>query len=270
MSIDLKKLKQKLEQIKNPQYKTGKFEKQTWSPPKDGTQATVRFYQPKNAEDPFYELFLHYNIGKGPIICPRLQYGKECPICDFAFSLRKKKDPKQKEDAADLATFKSLMPKERYFGALIDRSDEEKPKWYGFSKTMYAEFIEALLSEDEGEFMDIEKGSDVLLKLEPVGGASDFQKTSMKIRKASTPLHADPKVREKILADTPDISVVAKPLTTAEISARLAEWMELTEENGSETTKGAAVKANEEKDDDEKSTGSIEDIEDAFAKALED
>lgn len=268
MSIDLKKLKQKLEQIKNPQYKTGKFEKQTWSPPKDGTQATVRFFQPKDAEDPFYELFLHYGVGKGPIICPRLQYGKECPICDFAFSLRKNKDSKQKNDPADLATFKSLMPKERYFGALIDRSDDDlKPKWYGFSKTMYGEFLEALLSEDEGEFMNVIKGSDVLLKLEPVGGASDFQKTSMKIRKASTPLHSDPKMIEKILSEVPDISVVAKPLTNAEISARLAEWLELNEENSGETTKSAKK---EESNDDEKSPGSIEDIEDAFAKALED
>lgn len=70
MSLDLAKLRSKLEVLKNPKLKTSKFEKKTWSPV-EGEVKRIRLIKQADASDPFHELWFHYGLGKaGSILCP--------------------------------------------------------------------------------------------------------------------------------------------------------------------------------------------------------
>jgi hypothetical protein len=77
-NLDLQKLKRKLEELKNPKLKTSKFDKKTWSPDKEKTKQ-VRFVQEPGSSDPFHELYFHYGISKGGILCPRMNSRKGLP-----------------------------------------------------------------------------------------------------------------------------------------------------------------------------------------------
>ena len=58
-----------------------------WFKPDEG-DTDIRIV-PTNDGDPLKEMFFHYNVGdhKGGVLCPKRNYGEECPICEFASSL---------------------------------------------------------------------------------------------------------------------------------------------------------------------------------------
>jgi hypothetical protein len=263
MSIELQKIREKLEQLKNPSFKTSKFDKKTWSPEKDKTK-TVRFVKDPSQEDPFHELHFHYNMGKvGSIPCPRMNSGHSCPICDFAFTLRKS------GDAGDLATFKKLMPKQRFYGLVIDREDPKlQPKWWGFGKEIYQQLLEALLSEDYGSFMDPYTGIDadvsVVLKS---GGKTEYSAPKLVFKRKETKLAPTSEKEQEIYNAITPLSEVFKPLTEAEITEKLSTWLNLSEKDGGEVVKSASPTTSE--DNGENSDG-IKDLNDAFEAALRD
>ena len=102
--------------MKNP----GKaYKSNLWKPSKDGEKKTIRLIEYPYSDDPFVELFFHYNIGKGQsILCPKKNYGKTCPVCDFAVSLISSGSEEDKTLA------KGLWPKQRIYAAMIDRDGD--------------------------------------------------------------------------------------------------------------------------------------------------
>ena len=67
----------------------------------------MRFWKPTEGDqdirivptedgDPFKVYHFHYNLGeaaRGGVLCPKRQFGEECPICDFASVSYGKKEP---------------------------------------------------------------------------------------------------------------------------------------------------------------------------------
>jgi hypothetical protein len=266
MSLDLAKLRQKLEELKNPKLKTSKFDKKTWSPDKDKTKV-VRLFQEPGSSDPFFELYFHYNLIKQPILCPRMNSDKECPCCNFAFNLKNVSDEAGKP--FDKETFKKLMPKQRFYGLVLDREDTtNSPKWWGFGKEIYQQLVEALLSEDWSIFMDTNEGHDAEVSVVVKAGAKDsYSAPKLVFKKRQTKLLEDPVKLQEMLSSITPLSEVFKPMTKQEIQAALDEWMNLTEKDGEELIKGGSVK---EPSEGAKEDASIKDLDAAFAKALED
>ena len=63
--------------------------------PKD--EHDVRLLEVDNIE-PFAERAFHYNIGDAmQVLCPKINFGDECVICDYAESLRSWKDEKGRD-----------------------------------------------------------------------------------------------------------------------------------------------------------------------------
>jgi hypothetical protein len=265
MSLDLQRLRTKLDTLKNPRKRTTKFEKKTWPPEqqKAGDVRTVRMVQYPFGQDPFVELFFHYDIGRGPgILCPRLNSGKTCPICEFAFSLR------GSGEEADRQTARKLFPKQRIYALVVDRSDDTPViKYWGFGKEMYQYLIEKLLSEDYGTFLDPAHGLDAEVKFDKRGDSNYVFPTVTFKRKESRLAESKQEVEELLKTIVP-IEEVFRPLTTAEINERLSGWLNLNENDGDETVRGASS-SSEEDDKEEVSGPSVKDLDAAFEEALQ-
>lgn len=260
-NIDLNRIRNKLEILKNPKLRTTKFEKKTWSPSKDSTKV-VRFIQDPHQSDEFQELHFHYGLGYG-FLCPRLTNGGSCPVCSFAFDLRKSKDPK------DVQAAKTLMPKQRFYGLIIDREDPSaSPKWWGFGKEIYGQLLEALLNEEYRNFMDPYEGLDAEVKVvAKAGGKSEYSAPSLTFKRKESKLASDQQSVEKILQSVTPLSEVFKPLTEVEIQERLASWMKLDEKDGEEIVKKGAQSSSSAESSSEVN---YKDLDEAFEQALND
>jgi hypothetical protein len=260
MSLDLQRLREKLDNIKNPKKK--KFEKKTWPPeqPKPGYQRTIRLIQYPHGNDPFVELFFHYGIGQGQsILCPRLNSGKTCSICEFAFSLK---------NDGDTESAKKFYPSQRIYAPMIDRGDE-KPvvKYWGFGKGIYQQLIEALLSEDYGTFLDPMSGIDADVKWEKKGN-SNFLSPTLTFKRKESKLLANEQQIQELLKTIEPIEQVFKPMTPSEINERLNAFVNMDENDGGETVKGAA--SSDDESEETNATPSVKDLDAAFEEALRD
>lgn len=262
MSLDIERLRSKLDSLKNPKKGGSGGNKKIWSPDQKKTN-TIRLIQYPYGDDPFVELSFHYGIGKGGILCPRAQ-GKTCPICEFGYELYK---------GGDKETSKKMFAKQRVYAAMVDRSEPNPvPRLWGFGKEIYQQLIEALLSEDYGSFLDPVNGIDADLKCEKAADAQ-WAKPKLTFKRKESRLAATDKQIQEIVAAVPNVDDVFKPLTTGEINARLAAWLELTEKDGSETVKngnGAAAAAEESSEEEGSSEENIKDLDAAFEQALKD
>ena len=93
--------------------------------PKD--EHDVRLLRNPFSDDPFIEKGFHYNIGDArEILCPKVNYGDECPICEFADVLRSWKDEKgrdkpEKDRKADFEIFKKIQVVSKVIVPVVER-----------------------------------------------------------------------------------------------------------------------------------------------------
>jgi hypothetical protein len=257
MSLDLEKLRKKLEDLKNPKLKTSKFDKKTWSP--DATKTKViRFISQPGVEDPFSEMWFHYNLTKFGFLCPRLMSELECPACNFGFSLFKTKD------ATDKDTGKKLMPKQRFYALVLDREDAtQTPKWWGFGVEIYRELLEAFQNAEYSNFMNIEDGIDAEVRVVSKTGKTTYNAPKLTFKRKESKLAATQEEIDTILSKIPPLSEVFKPITESEIDVILQGWTNMSETDGTETVKEP------EGDKHETSTEDYSDLEKKF-EALQD
>ena len=81
MGINIDKMRAKLATVRGEG-----GDRDTFWRPQDGEQA-IRII-PTADGDPFKEKWFHYNLGTNPgFLCPKRNYGEDCPVCDFASQL---------------------------------------------------------------------------------------------------------------------------------------------------------------------------------------
>ena len=104
MAIDIKKMRQKLADLHN---KGGNGNTRFWKP-QDG-ENVIRIL-PTADGDPFKHFHFHYNIGdaKGGILCPKKNFGNDCPVCDFVSKLYNNGD----EESRNMA--RKMVAKSRF------------------------------------------------------------------------------------------------------------------------------------------------------------
>jgi hypothetical protein len=152
MAIDFSKMKAKLDALEGKG--GGKNNNMFWKP-EVGTH-NIRIL-PAEDGDPVKELHFHYNMAeKGGVMCPKRNFGDECPICEFATSLYREGTPDSQDQA------KKLFVTQRYYAPSIIRGQEERgPVLWSFPKTAYKAIIETILDEDYGDVTDPKKGYDL-------------------------------------------------------------------------------------------------------------
>jgi hypothetical protein len=109
---------------------------------------------PTEDGDPFKVFHFHYNLGdgaRGGVLCPKRQFGEECPICDFASKLWQEGTDDSKRMA------KSLFVRQRFFSPVVVRGEEEKgTRVWGYGKTIYETLLGLVLNPDYGDITDID------------------------------------------------------------------------------------------------------------------
>ena len=112
MGIDLEKMRAKLATLKGQGGDRDNF----WRP-EDG-ESNIRIVSTPDG-DPFKERFFHYNVGEArSFLCPKRNFGDNCPVCDFANKLWNEGTEESKKQAKD------LFAKQRFFSPVLVRGEE--------------------------------------------------------------------------------------------------------------------------------------------------
>ena len=126
MGIDLKKMKAKLAAAQN----NGKGGKSDFWKLTEG-EHTVRIL-PSEDGDPFKEFHFHYNVGKqNGFLCPKRNFGDDCPVCEFATKLF------NQGDTESINMAKKLFARQRFFSPVIVRGEEKEEYEYGATVRLY-------------------------------------------------------------------------------------------------------------------------------------
>jgi len=170
--MDLNKIKSRLDNL-NQASKPKNTEKKDytlvyWKPKAEG-KYQIRFVPSKiNKDNPFQEIFMHYGVGKYPIVA-LTNWGEDDPIVDFTKKLRKS------SESENWRLAKQLDPKMRVFAPVIVRGEEDKGvRLFEFSKTIYMELLSIADDEDYGDFTDVAEGFDFVVNASKVQDRPGF------------------------------------------------------------------------------------------------
>ena len=186
--MDLNKIKSRLDNL-NQASKPKQTEKKDytlvyWKPKAEG-KYQIRFVPSKiNKDNPFQEVFMHYGVGKYPIVA-LTNWGEDDPIVDFTKKLRKS------SESENWRLAKQLDPKMRVFAPVIVRGEEDKGvRLFEFSKTIYMELLSIADDEDYGDFTDVAEGFDFVVNASKVQDRPGFA-LSLRPKPKQTPLSSD-------------------------------------------------------------------------------
>lgn len=218
--MNIKQIQERLDKIatsprKSKEQRTEERDKLFFKP-KPG-KYVLRFVPLKNNPDnPFTELYFHYQFGKRTIFSP-INYGEKDPIVEFAKNLSTSKDPE------DWKLGKKLQPKQRIFAPVLVRGEEEKGiRFYEFGKQIYTDLMTLAADEEVGDFTDVSEGRD--MKLVVVQGAQYIESSispSMKI----TELDNNAKKVEEYLEQQPTLLDYYEKNTFEQIKKELENFL---------------------------------------------
>ena len=212
MAIDLDRMRSKLNNLSGKSSKKKDF----WKPA-DG-ESNIRIV-PTDDGDPFKEFFFHYNVTNGGFLCPKRNYGDDCPVCNFANKLWNEGT----EDSKKMA--KDFFAKQRFFSPVLVRGEEDEGiKVWGYGKMAYEKLLNIVLDPDYGDITDPDDGNDLkILYGKPAGAA--FPRTDIRPRPRKSPLcdeavGGDDRCAE-LLETLPDFSTLFERKSTEEVAALL-------------------------------------------------
>jgi hypothetical protein len=242
MSINMELMKKKLAQLRGE----GDREKSAWFRPDEGDQ-DIRIV-PSPDGDPLKEMFFHYNVGdhKGGIVCPKRNYGEDCPICEFASALWKEGTGNNDEESKKLA--KSLFVRARFFSPVIIRGrEDEGVKMYGYGKRAYENLLGYILDPDYGDITDPLEGTDIALTYTKPTTPGAYPQTSLKMRRNTSSLLEDTEAIPALLDGIPDFDSLFERQTPEQIDAILDE--QLAGDGSAESRSKETTKYNNSKSD---------------------
>ena len=218
MGLDLAKMREKLAQLENG----GKSKKDNvfWKP-SEGEQE-IRIV-PTSDGDPFKVFHFHYNLGeaaRGGIVCPKRQFGEECPVCEFASSLWQEESSESKKMA------KSLFVRQRFFSPVIVRGQEEQGvRIWGYGKTIYEQLLGLVLNPDYGDITDVDKGVDLTLTYTLPKTKGAYPTTNLVPKRKSSKLAASDELVSDALSNIPNVDELFQQKSTADIRAILESFL---------------------------------------------
>ena len=244
--MDLNAIKKRLNQLQTTNNRTSSL----WKPQPGKTQIRIVPYA-FNKDNPFIELFFHYNLNNRSYLSP-ISFGRPDPIEEFA---QKLKGSGSKED---YQLSRKLEAKMRTFAPVIVRGEEKQGvKFWGFGKTVYQELLSIIADPDYGDITDPVNGRDVSVEFITAeeSGAS-FPKTNIRVKPNQTPISEDPEILELVKTQQ-DIKEIYQELSYDDLTEVLNEWLNPSEDSTEEET-------NETVSAQELSTAKVSNTGDAF------
>jgi hypothetical protein len=188
--------------------------------PEPGQQIVRLVPYQHNRENPFIELYFHYNFGGKNILSP-ISFGRPDPIVEFAEKL------KSSGNSDEWKQGKKLEPTMRCYVPVIIRGKEmEGVKFWGFGKQVYQELLGFITDPDYGDISDPMSGRDVVVEFKPADQTGkNFAETSIRIKPNQTPVTDNKLVLEK-LKTQPNITDLFKEPSYEEMTKILQNWLD--------------------------------------------
>ena len=236
MGINLDKMREKLSSLRGG----GSSSNETFWRPEDGDQ-DIRIV-PTADGDPFKEKWFHYNLEKAGFLCPKRNYGDDCPICEFASQLWREGVDKNDESSKKVA--KSLFVRQRFFSPVMVRGQQEAKsvRIWGYGKMAYENLLTLVLNPEYGDITDAETGTDLTLTYgKPPGGQYPVTKLVPRRRSSSLCEEMTPDKCAELLDSIPDFDGLFDRKTTSDVQTILDTFINSQVEDpetvSSETTK---------------------------------
>ena len=222
--MDLNAIRKRLSQLQTTNNRTSSL----WKPQPGKTQIRIVPYS-FNKDNPFIELFFHYNLNNRSYLSP-ISFGRPDPIEEFAQKLR------GSGNKEDYQLARKLEAKMRTFAPVIVRGEEKAGvKFWGFGKTVYQELLSVIADPDYGDITAPVNGRDVVVEFisaEETGAS--FPTTKIRVKPNQTPISDEPEILEKV-KEQQDIREIYQELSYDDLSGVLNEWLNPSEEDDTES-----------------------------------
>jgi len=208
---------------------------------------TIRLVPYKfNKENPFIELFFHYNINNKSYLSPS-SFGRPDPIVEFADKL------KRMGDKEDWKAAKKMEPKLRTFVPVLVRGEEgEGVRFWGFGKTVYQEILGYIADPDYGDITDPNEGRDITVEVVSAeDSGTSYPVTTIRVKPKETPLATSKEETDKYLNSQKEITELYSELTYAELKNVLEGWLNPSGTSDDEVSASAQTLSSTAKDEDE-------------------
>ena len=219
--MDLNAIKSRLSQLQTATYRTSNL----WKP-QPGNQI-VRIVPYKfNKDNPFIELYFHYDLGGKNYLSP-ISFGRPDPIEEFA---QKLKGTGSKDD---YRLGRKVEAKMRTYAPVVVRGEETQGvRFWGFGKTVYQELLSIIADPDYGDITDAVSGRDVavVFKTAEETGKS-FPSTSIRVKPNQTPITEDASLLETLTENQKNITEIYQEQSYEDLTQALNDYL-----NGGSTT----------------------------------
>tara|TARA_R100000908_G_scaffold32701_1_gene14807 strand:- start:8806 stop:9582 length:777 start_codon:yes stop_codon:yes gene_type:complete len=252
MSLDLDAIRAKLNQLN-----TTNDRKNNYFRPEPGKQRVRIVPYVHRKENPFLEMYFHYDIAKRSMLSP-ITFGNADPVVEFAEKLKKT------GDKDDWLMGRKIEPKMRTYVPVIVRGKEsEGVKFWGFGKTIYSELLSIIADPDYGDITDLMNGRDIDIEFTPSEGPGQYPKTAIRV-KPNTSAATEDKAIAKSILDQPKITDLFPEPTYEELQQALNDWMNPESADSDTSAAPAASTETKSKDTATKTPETKTDVADAF------
>jgi hypothetical protein len=215
MSINLDAIKSRLNKLQNTQRKTVEL----WKPTPGKHQVRLVPYKFNN-ENPFIELYFHYNVNNKSYLSP-MSFGRPDPIVEFADKL------KRMGDKEDWKAAKRMEPKLRTFVPVLVRGEEgEGVRFWGFGKTVYQDILGYIADPDYGDITHPTEGRDIVVDVVSAeDSGTSYPVTTIRVKPKETPLGDSKEQIDGFLNNQVAITDLYQELTYNELKSVLEGWL---------------------------------------------
>ena len=249
--MDIDAIKSKLATLQSTSNTKDNF----WKP-EPGKQVVRIVPYKHNKDNPFIELFFHYNLGNNKTYLSPLSFGRPDPVAEFADKL------KSTGNKDEWIQGKRLEPKMRTFAPVVVRGKEsEGVKFWGFGKTVYQELLGVIADPDYGDITDATNGRDIGIDRQtPAEAGNQYGKTTVRVKPNQTTITDDATLLTSIMDNQSDLVELYTEPTYDELKEVLQNF--LNPSDGSEST--TETTATTEKVSEKTETKATADVSDAF------
>ena len=226
--MDINAIKSKLATLQS----TTSTKENFWKP-EPGTQVVRIVPYKHNKENPFVELFFHYNLGQNKTYMSPMSFGRPDPVQEFADKL------KSTGDKDEWIQGKRLEPKMRTFAPVIVRGQEsEGVKFWGFGKTVYQELLGVIADPDYGDITDAVNGRDIMIERQtPAEAGNQYGKTTVRVKPNQTPITDNKELLQNVFDNQADLTELYTEPTYDELKDALANYLNpSSDEDTTDTT----------------------------------
>jgi hypothetical protein len=230
--MDINAIKSKLATLQS----TTSTKENFWKP-EPGTQVVRIVPYKHNKDNPFIELFFHYNLGNNKTYLSPMSFGRPDPVAEFADKL------KSTGNKDEWIQGKRLEPKMRTFAPVIVRGKEsEGVKFWGFGKTVYQELLSVIADPDYGDITDATNGRDIGIERQtPAEAGNQYGKTTVRVKPNQTPITEDATLLTSIMENQSDLVELYNEPTYDELKEVLQNYLNPSDDTQSTETTNVAT-----------------------------